>query len=156
MATPDCTKARAQEDRALYRAVRILERRLREAGPLLREPALVRQWLQVNLAARDREVFVGLFLDSQNRLIACEELAQGTLAEATVYPREVLKVALRHNAGAVIFAHNHPSGLTVPSEADRRLTDRLRAALSLIDVRVLDHFIVGKGPAHSFAETGQL
>lgn len=147
--------ARAREDRAIYRAAKILERRMRESGPLLKDPTLVRQWLQVNLSGRDREVFAGLFLDTQNRLIAWEELAHGSLAEASVYPREVVKVALKHNAGAVILAHNHPSGNVNPSEADRRLTDRLRSALAMIDVRVLDHFIVGgQLPAFSFAEKG--
>lgn len=123
---------------------------------LLREPALVRSYLASYLRGGDRERFVGLFLDSQNRLIANEVLAEGSLSEASVYPREVVKAALRLGAAAVIFAHNHPSGLPEPSEADRRLTERLRQALATVDVRVLDHFVVGEGAPLSFAERGLL
>ena len=123
---------------------------------LLREPALVRRYLSSRLREGDRECFVGLFLDSQNRLIASEVLAEGSLGEASVYPREVVKVALRLGAAAVIFAHNHPSGLPEPSEADRRLTGRLRQALATVDVRVLDHFVVGEGEPLSFSERGLL
>lgn len=123
---------------------------------LLREPALVRRYLASRLRDRDRELFCGLFLDAQNRLLACELLAEGTLSEASVYPREVVKVALRLGAAAVIFAHNHPSGTPDPSEADRRLTERLRQALATIEVRVLDHFVVGEGAPLSFAERGLL
>lgn len=121
---------------------------------LLREPALVRHYLSSQLRDRDRERFVGLFLDAQNRLLASEVLAEGTLSEASVYPREVVKVALRLGAAAVIFAHNHPSGAPEPSEADRRLTERLKQALATVEVRVLDHFVVGEGTPLSFAERG--
>ena len=123
---------------------------------LLREPALVRQYLASRLREGDRERFVGLFLDSQNRLIASEVLAEGSLHEASVYPREVVKTALRLGAASVIFAHNHPSGVPEPSEADRRLTERLRQALATVDVRVLDHFVVGEGAPLSFSERGLL
>lgn len=123
---------------------------------LLREPALVRSYLSSHLRDRDRELFYGLFLDAQNRLLACERLAEGTLSEASVYPREVVKAALRLGAAAVIFAHNHPSGTPDPSAADRRLTERLRQALATIEVRVLDHFVVGGGAPLSFAERGLL
>ncbi|MDP3856277.1 MAG: DNA repair protein RadC [Stagnimonas sp.] len=123
---------------------------------LLREPALVRRYLASRLRDGDRERFHGLFLDSQNRLLASEVLAEGTLSEASVYPREVVKAALRLGAAAVIFAHNHPSGAPEPSEADRRLTERLRQALATVEVRVLDHFVVGEGPPLSFAERGLL
>jgi len=95
-----------------------------------------------------------LFLDAQNRLMASELLAEGSLSEASVYPREVVKTALRLGAAAVIFAHNHPSGMPEPSEADRRLTERLKQALATVDVRVLDHFVVGEGAPVSFAERG--
>lgn len=157
MTTRECTKAKTREDRTVYRALRILERRLRTGGPVLNDPELVRRWCQLNLVDRDREVFCALFLDTQNRLIAWEELAHGTLAEAAVYPREVVKAAIRHNAGAVIFAHNHPAGTTTESGADLRLTRRLKEALQTVDVRVLDHFIVGGMEVPmSFAERGLL
>jgi len=157
MSKRDCTKVQTSEDRTVSRAMRILERRLRNGGPVLNDPDLVRRWCQLNLVDRDREVFCALFLDAQNRLIAWEELAHGTLAEAAVYPREVVKTAIRHNAGAVIFAHNHPAGTTVQSEADLRLTRRLQEALQTVDVRVLDHFIVGgMAVPLSFAERGLL
>lgn len=123
---------------------------------LLREPALVRRYLSSRLRDGDRERFIGLFMDAQNRLLATETLAEGTLSEASVYPREVVKVALRLGAASVIFAHNHPSGQAEPSEADRRLTERLRQALATIDVRLLDHFVIGEGTPLSFAEHGWL
>src|SRR5699024_8527544 len=104
--------------------------------------------------AKDREVFCVLFLDTQHRVIAFDEMFYGTLDSASVYPREVVKRALYYNAGAVILAHNHPSGDPEPSDADRRITDRLTEALGLIDIRVLDHFVIGKEPAVSFAERG--
>lgn len=134
-------------------------RRLRESRWLpqrtsFTRPAMVRDYLDLQLADREREVFCVLFLDSQHHLIACEELFQGTLDAAAVYPREVVKTALNHNAGAIILAHNHPSGITTPSDADRRITSRLVEALGLIDCRVLDHLIVGQQPAYSFAEHG--
>lgn len=155
MAESICVKAQTREDRVVYRALRILEGRLRTNGPVLNEPALVRRWCQLHLAARDREVFGALFLDTKHQLIAWEELAHGTIEQAAVYPREVVKAAIRHSAGAVIFAHNHPSGCTVQSEADVLLTRRLKEALQTIDVRVLDHFIVGgMAPPLSFAERG--
>jgi DNA repair protein RadC len=106
------------------------------------------------LGGRDHEVFVVALLDSRHRLIACEELFRGTIDGASVHPREVVKVALMLNAAAVIFAHNHPSGVTDPSQADELITRRLREALALIDVRVLDHMIVGNGSVLSFSERG--
>ena len=99
---------------------------------------------------------MGVFLDAQNRLIAAQELFSGTLTQTSVYPREVVKIALRHNAASVIFAHNHPSGVAEPSLADEVLTQALKQALALVDVRVLDHFIVGQGATLSFAEHGLL
>ncbi|MDB5972898.1 MAG: repair protein RadC [Hydrocarboniphaga sp.] len=125
--------------------------RQREA---LNDPATVRRFLQARLRDRDREVFAALFLDTQHRLLAYEELSVGTLDGASVYPREVVKAALKCSAAAVIFAHNHPSGVAEPSAADRLLTERLQAALRLIDVRVLDHFVVGDASPVSFAERG--
>lgn len=122
----------------------------------LNDPAAVRRFLQAQLRDRDREVFAALFLDTQHRLIRYEELSVGTLDGASVYPREVVKVALGLSAAAVIFAHNHPSGVAEPSTADRLLTERLQQALRLVDVRVLDHFVVGSGQPVSFAERGWL
>jgi DNA repair protein RadC len=101
-------------------------------------------------------VFVGVFLDAQNRVLAVEELFRGTLTQTSVYPREVVKRALHHNAGALNFAHNHPSGVAEPSRADEALTQALKQALALIEVRVLDHFVIGAGGAMSFAERGLL
>ena len=122
----------------------------------LQSPQAVRDYLRLALAARPYEVFVGLFLDSQNRLLATEELFRGTLAQTSVYPREVVKAALARNAAAMIFAHNHPSGLAEPSRADELLTLSLKQALALIDVRTLDHFVVAGGRLISLAERGLL
>ena len=122
----------------------------------LASPQAVRDYLRLLLAARPYEVFVGLFLDSQNRLLAADELFRGTLAQTSVYPREVVKAALARNAGAMIFAHNHPSGVAEPSRADELLTQALKQALALVDIRTLDHFVVADGQLTSFAERGLL
>ena len=122
----------------------------------LASPQAVRDYLRLLLAARSYEVFVGLFLDSQNRLLAADELFRGTLAQTSVYPREVVKAALGHNAAAMIFAHNHPSGVAEPSRADELLTHALKQALALVDIRTLDHFVVAGGALVSFAERGLL
>jgi DNA repair protein RadC len=126
------------------------------ARDALASPQAVRDYLRLLLAARPYEVFVGLFLDSQNRLLAAEELFRGTLAQTSVYPREVVKAALARNAAAMIFAHNHPSGVAEPSRADELLTQALKQALALVDVRTLDHFVVAGGRVTSFAERGLL
>jgi DNA repair protein RadC len=123
-------------------------------GDALNSPNVVRDYLQLLLGGRHQEVFLVLFLDTQHRVIAFEELFHGTLSQTSVYPREVVKRALAHNAAAVILAHNHPSGVAEPSQSDRLLTDALKQALSLVDVRVLDHFIVAMGQTLSFAEKG--
>ncbi|MCX7150573.1 MAG: DNA repair protein RadC [Rhodocyclales bacterium] len=121
----------------------------------LASPQAVRDWLRLSIGNLPHEVFVALWLDAQNRLIASEELFRGTLTQTSVYPREVVKRALAHNAGAVILAHNHPSGLAEPSRADEVLTSSLKQALALIDVKLLDHFIVaGTSEPLSFAERG--
>jgi DNA repair protein RadC len=117
---------------------------------------LVRDYLKLKLGERPHEVFLAIFLDAQNRVITDEELFRGTLTQTSVYPREVVKQALKHNAAAVILAHNHPSGLAEPSHADEALTRALKQALALVDIKVLDHFIVGGGMAMSFAERGLL
>jgi len=125
-------------------------------GDALTSPDAVRDYLRLALVPETVEVFVGLFLDSQHRLISAEELARGTLAQTSVYPREVVKTALARNAAAVIFAHNHPSGVAEPSRADELLTQSLKSALSLVDVRTLDHLVVAGPRVTSFAERGLL
>lgn len=120
-------------------------------------PATVRRWLQLKLGSRPHEVFMALWLNSQNQLLKAEELFTGSLTQTSVYPREVVKTALSHNAAAVILAHNHPSGVCEPSAADEMLTRSLKNALAMVDVKVLDHFIVaGNHPPLSFAERGIL
>jgi len=125
-----------------------------ESGDSLTSPDLVRHYLSAQLRHRTHEVFAVLFLDNQHRLKAFDELFQGTIDGASVYPREVVKRALAHNAAAVILAHNHPSGVAEPSQSDRRITQRLQQALDLVGVRVLDHMVVGDGEVVSFAERG--
>jgi len=127
-----------------------------EAGDALNSPGAVRDYLRLLLSGRQQEVFMAIFLDAQHRVMASEELFSGTLTQTSVYPREVVKRALYHNAAAVIFAHNHPSGVAEPSQSDRMLTDALKQALSLVDVRVLDHFIVAGSGCLSFAERGMV
>lgn len=127
-----------------------------QAGEAFGSPELVKRYLRMKLGGQRHESFVVLFLDVKNRLIADRELFRGTLAQTSVYPREVVIEALDYNAASVILAHNHPSGLPEPSEADLRLTGALVKALSLVDIRVLDHFIVAGPLIHSFAEHGQI
>ena len=156
MAALQCTTPQTREDRAIYRALKLLEKRLRAPGDTLSSPQQVRDYLRLLLGGEEREVFAVLFLDAQNRVIEVETLFHGTLTQTTIYPREVVKRALHHNAAAVIFAHNHPSGEAEPSTADKQLTITLKAALELVDVRVLDHFIVAGNAPLSFAERGLL
>ena len=127
-----------------------------EQTPLLDSPDLVRHYLTAQLRHRQQEVFVGLFLDNKNHLLSYEELFFGSIAGASVYPREVVKKALALNASALILCHNHPSGVAEPSDADKRITKRLTDALALVEIRVLDHMIVGDGEVVSFAERGLL
>lgn len=127
-----------------------------EQRPVFDSPEKVRDFLALTLAQREHEVFTVLFLDAQNRLLRCEEMFRGTLTRASVYPREVIKRCLDLGAAAVILAHNHPSGTPEPSSADEALTRALSEALGHIDVRVLDHFVVGRGGVSSFAERGLL
>lgn len=124
------------------------------SGDALGSPGAVRDFLRLTLAYREREVFMAVLLDAQNRVLACDELFRGTLTQTSVYPREVVKCALARNAAAVIFAHNHPSGVAEPSHADEVLTQALKQALALVDIKVLDHFIVAGNSALSFAERG--
>ena len=134
-------------------ARRALSQRLKEREAF-HTPGAVKQYLQLQLAHKNHEVFAVLFLDHQNRMLAMEELFRGTLSQTSVYPREVVLRALHHQAAAVVLSHNHPSGSVQPSRADEHLTQTLKAALALVDVRVLDHIIVGQGQALSMAEQG--
>ncbi|WP_374600984.1 DNA repair protein RadC [Niveibacterium sp.] len=146
----------AQLQAVIEMARRALGEEMRERD-LLSSPGAVRDWLRLTLAALPYEVFMVILLDAQNRLIHAEELFRGTLDQTSVYPREVVKLALARNAAAAIFAHNHPSGCSEPSRADELLTSSLKQALALVDVRVLDHFIVaGNARPLSFAERGLL
>lgn len=134
-------------------ARRAMAQQLRERE-VFASPGAVKHFLQLQLAARPHEVFAVLFLDVQNRLLAMEEMFRGTLTQTSVYPREVVLRALHHQSAAVVLAHNHPSGSVQPSRADEALTQTLKAALALVDVRVLDHVIVAPGSALSMAERG--
>lgn len=143
----------------LASVVELARRSLAEEAAMcdaLVSPQAVRDYLRLSLGTRPYEVFLGLFLDSQNRVLASEELFRGTLAQTSVYPREVVKAALARNAAAMIFAHNHPSGVAEPSRADELLTQALKQALALVDIRTLDHFVVAGGRLTSFAERGLL
>jgi DNA repair protein RadC len=146
---------RAELVAVLELARRALAEQLKERAAL-DSPEAVKQYLQLQLGAKPHEVFAVLFLDSQHRLLALEELFRGTLSQTSVYPREVVLRALHHHASAVVLAHNHPSGTVQPSRADEALTQTLKAALALVDVRVLDHVIVGTGQTLSMAERGLL
>ncbi|GAC1599285.1 MAG: DNA repair protein RadC [Ramlibacter sp.] len=146
---------RAELVAVLELARRAMAQQLRERE-VFSSPGAVKHYLQLHLAAKAHEVFAVLFLDAQNRLLAMEELFRGTLTQTSVYPREIVMRALHHQASAVVLAHNHPSGSVEPSRADESLTQTLRAALALVDVRVLDHVIVAPGEALSMAEKGLL
>lgn len=146
---------RAQFAAAVELARRSIQEELK-AGAALTSPGAVRDYLRLALGARPHEVFICIWLDAQHRAIRIEEAFHGTLTQTSVYPREIVKAALAHNAAAVIFAHNHPSGVAQPSQADELLTRNLREALALIEVKVLDHFIIAGSQAISFAERGLL
>ena len=147
------TAKRAELAAVLELARRVLGQRLKERA-VFDTPQAVKHYLQLHLAARPYEVFAVLFLDARHRLVALEELFRGTLTQTSVYPREVASRALHHHASAVVLAHNHPSGCVEPSRADETLTQALKTALALIDIRVLDHVIVARGAATSLAERG--
>lgn len=142
-----------RDDDIIAQAIDILGGRL-QATEVMGSPLAVKQYLQLRFGGLDHEVFAVMFLNVQNNLIECREMFQGTLTQTSVYPREVVKAALYTNAAAVILAHNHPSGSVQPSRADEHLTKTLKAALDLIDVRVLDHVIVAPGQTLSMAERG--
>ena len=146
----------AQENQLINEALHILDRRRFTRGPGLTSPDTVASYLKLRIAPQEHEVFGVIFLDARHRVLAFEILFHGSIDGASVYPRQVVKRSLAHNAAAAIVVHNHPSGCTEPSLADRALTARLKAALDLIEVRVLDHFIVGEGRPFSLAEHGWL
>jgi len=153
------TNGQASGQARLLAAKELMERVIAEPlyeGPALESPQIVRDLLQLLYAGRGHESFCVLFLDATHRLIVEEEVFRGTLTQTSVYPREIVKQALQLNAAAVILAHNHPSGVPEPSRADEFLTQSLKSALALIDIRVLDHFVVGGGKTTSFAERGLL
>lgn len=142
--------------RTIRRALTLLERQLREPGASFTSSHAVRDWLRLQLTLEDREEFTVLFLDNQHRLIAHDTLFLGTINSITVHPREVVKAGLKHNAAAAILAHNHPSGEAEPGHADRQITARLKQALDLVDIRLLDHLVVGGMDIVSFTERGWL
>jgi len=145
----------ANADEVLRAARRVLGQRMRR-GTALSSPQLVRDFLRLKLGTLEHEIFAVLLLDAQNRLIEYQEMFRGTVTQTSVYPREIVKESLARNAAAVIFAHNHPSGIAEPSRADEALTQTLKSALSMVDVRVLDHLIVAGEDILSFAERGLL
>ncbi|WP_410760057.1 RadC family protein [Citrobacter youngae] len=146
----------ATAQRTILEALALLESQLREPGAAFTSSHAVRDWLRLQLATLDREVFIVLWLDNQHRLIADDMLFLGTINSISVHPREVVKAGLKHNAAAAVLAHNHPSGHSEPSAADRRITERLKQALDLVDIRLLDHLVVGGMDVISFAERGWL
>lgn len=141
------------DEQIIQRALALLAARLHQ-GDVLTSPAAVRDYLRLHLGGREHEVFVVVLLDAQHRVLDIVDLFRGTLTQTSVYPREVVKLALAANAGSVILAHNHPSGLAEPSRADELLTHTLKQALALVDIKVLDHFVVGAASTISFAERG--
>ena len=132
-----------------------MDRRFRRGSEALSSPELTKEFLRVRLAPQPYEVFAAIWLDNRHRVLAFDELFRGTIDGASVHAREVVRAAMKHNAAAAIFAHNHPSGVAEPSQADLRITQRLKDALDLVDVRVLDHLVVGEGMC-SLAERGQI
>lgn len=157
-----CTRVKGLGDAKYAQLQAVLEMSRRALAEEMRErdalssPTAVRGYLRLKLACLPHEVFLAVFLDAQNRVIEAEDLFRGSLTQTSVYPREVVKRALAHNAAGVILAHNHPSGVAEPSQADRWLTEQLKSALALVDVRVLDHFVIAGSRSLSFAEKGLL
>ncbi|WP_275257313.1 RadC family protein [Citrobacter koseri] len=144
------------DQQTIRTAMTLLECQLREPGAAFTSSSSVRDWLRLQLATLDREAFTVLWLDNQHRLIAHDTLFLGTINSITVHPREVVKSGLKNNAAAAVLAHNHPSGEAEPSQADRLMTERLKQALDLVDIRLLDHLVVGGMDIISFAERGWL
>jgi DNA repair protein RadC len=156
MAAVNSTSRTPAANRVIHRALRILQEELRAYGPGLNSPGAVKEFLRIKIGQLEHEIFVVIWLNAQNQVIEYVELFRGTLTQTAVYPRELVKGALAHNAAAAIFAHNHPSGVAEPSRSDEVLTAALKTALALVDVKVLDHFIVGSNDVVSFAEKGLL
>ncbi|WP_439413185.1 RadC family protein [Enterobacter ludwigii] len=146
----------ASAQQTIREALALLARQLREPGTPFTSSNAVRDWLRLNLATLEREALSVLWLDNQHRLIAHDTLFLGTINTITVHPREVVRAGLKHNAAAAVLAHNHPSGEAEPSKADQRITERLQQALDLVDIRLLDHLVVGGMETISFAERGWL
>lgn len=146
----------ANEDAIIAAALEILARRMRSSGVLMDSPEVVRDWLRMRVGGKPHEEFGCIWLNAAHEVIEAGEMFRGTLTQTSAYPREVVKEALHHNAAAVIFYHNHPSGAAEPSLADEMLTGQLKDALNLVDVRVLDHFVVTAEQTTSFAEKGLL
>ena len=144
------------DQQTIRTALTLLERQLREPGASFTSSHAVRDWLRLQFAALENEVFTVLWLDNQHRLIAYDTLFLGTINSITIHPREAVKAGLKHNAAAAVLAHNHPSGYADPSSADRQITTRLQKALELVDIRLLDHLVVGGMEIISFAERGWL
>ncbi|VAW64690.1 UPF0758 family protein [hydrothermal vent metagenome] len=142
-----------EQNTAIVLAIEIIERRF-NSGMSLKSANDARNFLQIKYAEFEHEIFTVIFLDQRHRVISIDELSQGTIDGAAVYPREVVKASLKHNAAAVIFGHNHPSDVVEPSKSDERITAKLKEALALVDIEVLDHFVVGKEGVVSFAERG--
>ncbi|WP_447088780.1 RadC family protein [Enterobacter asburiae] len=154
---PLFTRELAPADQQTIRtALTLLECQLREPGAAFTSSSSVRDWLRLQLATLEREAFTVLWLDNQHRLTAHDTLFLGTINSITVHPREVVKSGLKNNAAAAVLAHNHPSGEAEPSQADRLITERLKQALDLVDIRLLDHLVVGGMDIVSFAERGWL
>lgn len=151
----ETTLSRQAEDKLIEQAIDLLEKRMRtvKTGEISL-PDEARRYLRLQLEEEEREIFAVLFLDNRHRLLSYDELFFGTVNECSVYPREVVKRALNINSSAVILAHNHPSGIPEPSKSDLVITEKIKKSLALIDIRVLDHFIVGKKKMVSFAERG--
>jgi DNA repair protein RadC len=146
----------ASKEAVIEAAIGFLEEQGLTYGDALTSPSATVEYLRLRIGSKEHEVFVVIYLSNQHQVIAVEELFRGTVDGAAVYPREVAKSALQHNAAAVVFGHNHPSGVTEPSAADRRITERLSSSLGLLDIRVLDHLIVSEASSYSFAEHGLL
>ncbi|WP_048795694.1 MULTISPECIES: RadC family protein [Serratia] len=154
--SPTLTALPLPTQRTIQRALALLEQHLRKPGESFTSPEAVRHWLRLQMAGLEREVFMALYLDNQHRLLAHETLLTGTINQTQVHPREVVKSGLKHNCAAVIVAHCHPSGLAEPSNADRQITERLKKVLGMVDIRLLDHLVVGGMDIVSFADRGWL
>ena len=146
----------ASKEAVIEAAIGFLEENGRTYGEALNSPSRTAENLRLRIGAAEREVFTVIYLNNQHHIIATEDMFFGTIDGAAVYPREVARRALEHNAAAAIFGHNHPSGVAEPSQGDRRITERLQSGLALLDIRVLDHLIVTEGSSYSFAEHGLL